>query len=258
MAMPLIAALSMLILTSLLWLISVRIKDVSIVDMFWGASFVTTALIGLAFGDGADARSLLMAILVCVWGMRLTWHLVRRNWGKSEDYRYQAMRRDVGANFWWRSLFTVFYLQGALSLIIALPLFAAFTRSEPDALTALDWVGVVLWAGGLFFEAVGDAQLARFKANPANRGQVLRTGLWRYTRHPNYFGDAMVWAGLGLIGAATGAWWALVGPAVMTFFLVRVSGVALLEQELVNSKPGYADYVKSTSAFVPLPPRKLG
>jgi steroid 5-alpha reductase family enzyme len=191
-----------------------------------------------------------------MWGTRLSLHILRRNHGKGEDPRYRAMRDAHGPAFWWRSLSTVFWLQGALLWLVALPLLVAVCAGRPAVLTAVDGLGVVLFAVGFGFEVVGDYQLARFKAEPSNRGKVLDHGLWRYTRHPNYFGDATLWWGLYAIAAATpDGWLTVLSPAVMTFLLMRVSGVTLLEQGLKASKPGYEAYIARTPAFVPWFPR---
>jgi steroid 5-alpha reductase family enzyme len=202
------------------------------------------------------ARSWLVACLVTLWGARLSAHILRRRHGQEEDPRYQAMRASRGRAFWWRSLFTVFWLQGTILWFVALPLLVAVRSEQPAALTAVDGVGCLLFAVGFGFEVVGDLQLRRFKADPSNRGQVLDSGLWRCTRHPNYFGDATLWWGLFTIAAATpGGWLTGLSPALMTFLLMRVSGVTLLEQSLTASKPGYRAYIARTPAFFPWFPR---
>jgi steroid 5-alpha reductase family enzyme len=239
----------------LLWLLSLKLKDASIVDIFWGLGFVLIATTSYRLADGFADRKLLLTVLVVVWGGRLAGYLARRNIGKGEDYRYQAMRRRHGDRFPLVSLFLVFGLQGVLMWIISLPLQAAQMAPQPDRLTPLDWLGVLLWGVGFLFETIGDRQLSRFKADPANRGKVMDRGLWAYTRHPNYFGDAVLWWGYFLIAAAAGAWWTIVSPVVMTLLLMKVSGVALLEKTLVKTKPEYQDYVRRTSAFVPWFPR---
>jgi steroid 5-alpha reductase family enzyme len=242
----------------LLWFASLRLRDASIVDVFWGTGFAVAAwTAALATGALALDRPRALAALgaVTVWGLRLSWHLFGRNVGHGEDRRYQAMRASHGERFGIVSLFTVFLLQGALVVLVSLPVQAA-VAAPPAALGGLDLAGLALFAAGFLFEAVGDAQLQRFKADPASRGQVMDRGLWRYTRHPNYFGDAVLWWGLGLLGAAAGAPWTLVSPAIMTFLLVRVSGVALLERDIGDRRPGYRAYVARTSAFVPWLPRR--
>ncbi|MDX1447640.1 MAG: DUF1295 domain-containing protein, partial [Acidimicrobiia bacterium] len=225
-------------------------RDASIVDIVWGLGFVIVAWVALWAGD-ADDRSWLIAVLAGVWGLRLAGYLAWRNLGKGEDYRYKAMRRRYGERFGLISLVTVFGLQGVLMWIVSLPLQAA-AGSE---IGIVDWLGIALWAVGLFFEIVGDAQLARFKGDPANHGKVLDQGLWRYTRHPNYFGDFCVWWGLYLIALAGGAWWTVIGPAVMSVLLMRYSGVGLLEKTIGKRRSGYDEYVRTTNAFFPGPPK---
>jgi steroid 5-alpha reductase family enzyme len=248
-------ALVLALLTAV-WAASVARRDASLVDRWWGPGFAVVAWSWFALLGASGPRAWLVAALVTIWGVRLGWHITKRNRGHGEDARYTAMREDSPRTFWWTSLFTVFWLQGALLCVVALPLFAALSPEAPRALAATDWAGLTLWGAGFAFEAVGDAQLAAFKRDPANRGRVMDQGLWRYTRHPNYFGDATLWWGFGLLALATpGAWWTLAGPAIMTTLLVRVSGVALLEKQM-SRRPGYADYVARTSAFLPLPPRE--
>jgi steroid 5-alpha reductase family enzyme len=244
----------------LLWLMSLRLRDASIVDIWWGPGFAAIAAFTCALAPGGDpARGVLVVVLAALWGLRLGAYLLWRNAGKGEDYRYQAMRRHYGERFGRVSLVTVFGLQGLLMWFISLPLQVAQTGGLTGGLGALDGVGAALFCVGLGFESVGDLQLARFKADPENAGRVMDRGLWRYTRHPNYFGDCVVWWGLWLIACgAPGGVFTIASPVLMTVLLVRVSGVALLERGLVKRKPGYADYIARTSAFVPLPPRMPG
>jgi len=241
----------------ILWIASLRLRNASIVDIFWGANFALVAWLYLATTDGFRPRGVLVATLVTLWGLRLSIHIGRRNHGAGEDYRYRAMRDSWGTRFRWVSLFTVFLLQGLILWIVSFPIWQAMRSGAPAALTWIDGLGVALFAVGFLFESVGDRQLARFKADPANRGKLLASGLWRYTRHPNYFGDAVVWWGLTVVALATpGAAWTLVSPLLMTGLLRKVSGVALLERRLRQSKPGYREYVERTSAFFPWPPRR--
>jgi steroid 5-alpha reductase family enzyme len=245
-----------LALVTALWAVSVALKDTSIVDIFWGSGFVIVAWAAYVLGDGSADRRLLLALLVTVWGLRLTAYLARRNLGKGEDYRYAAMRRRHGERWPLRSLVVVFWLQGALMWVVSLPVQVAMNDPTPAGLGALDLIGTAVWVVGLVFEAVGDQQLARFKDDPANRGRVMDRGLWRYTRHPNYFGDFCVWWGIWIVALAAGsAWWTVVGPVAMSILLIRVSGAALLERSLTKRREGYADYVARTSAFFPWPPR---
>lgn len=246
-----IAALGVMFVT---WLISLPARDASLADIAWGLVFVAVAWAVYVTGERGDA-SLLAAILVSVWGCRLSGYLAWRNLGHGEDRRYQAMRAKRPASFWLWSLFGVFCLQAAIAWFVSLPVQSLATQL--DDLTLLSWIGVGGFIVGLGFEAVGDAQLAAFKRDPANKGKVMERGLWRFTRHPNYFGDAVVWWSLWLVAVgASAGWWTLVGPALMTFFLVRVSGAALLESDIAERRPGYAEYIRRTSSFFPLPPKK--
>ena len=238
------------------WLVSLRLRNASIVDVVWGPGFAAVALQTALLSDGAPARRWLVAALALAWGLRLGLYLFWRNHGKPEDFRYQAMRRYWGPRFPWVSLATVFALQGALMFAISLPLQVAARAPEPAGLGALDALGGALWLVGMFFECVGDFQLARFRADPANRGRVLDRGLWRYTRHPNYFGDFLVWWGFFALAAGTpGGLYTVVSPILMTILLRRVSGVTLLERGLAKRKPDYAAYVSRTAPFFPRRPR---
>ena len=201
-------------------------------------------------------RDLLICLIVTIWGLRLSGHILVRNWGKGEDFRYVKMRRDSHGQWWWKSFLQVFLLQGLLMWLVAAPLTAVQLNSADDSLALLDFIGIGLWGIGFFFEAVGDYQLSRFKANPGNKGKLLDRGVWKLTRHPNYFGDAAQWWGFYLIAVASGAWWSVFSPVIMTYLLVKVSGVALLEKTLKSDKPGYKEYVERTSAFIPWFPKK--
>lgn len=246
---------AILALMTLVWARSLQLRNASIIDGWWGMGFVVLASMAVWQSPIVTTRAVVALALVTVWGVRLSWHIVSRSHGAGEDFRYAAMRAGHGEAFWWRSLFTVFWLQAVILWVVAWPLDVAIRSPEPRALGTIDLLGVALVALGFAFECVGDWQLARFKADLANKGRVLDRGLWRFTRHPNYFGDATVWWGLGCLGLATGAWWVLVSPALMTVLLVKVSGVALLEERLARTKPGYRDYVARTNAFLPWWPR---
>lgn len=237
------------------WIISLPLRDASIMDVLWGLGFVALAWIGLMANGGAGPRGWLIGLLTTIWGLRLAIYLAWRKWRQPEDHRYAALRQQFGQRFWWVSLVVVFGLQAIILWVVSLPLaVAALSRSQ---LNWVDWLGAIIWLCGVTFESVGDFQLARFKANPANRGQVCDRGLWRYTRHPNYFGDFLVWWGFYLIAVAgDAAWWVVVSPLVMSILLMRVSGVGLLERSLVQRTAGYRDYVLRTSAFFPWPPRR--
>jgi steroid 5-alpha reductase family enzyme len=244
-------------LMTALWLLSLRLRDSSIVDSFWGTGFVVANWFYFAqTPNGSEPRRWLLAALVTIWGLRLSLYILRRNWGKGEDPRYARWREESGPAWWWRSFFKVFLLQGILLWVISIPLLAAQFSASPARLTAVDGLATLLWLIGFFFEAVGDAQLARFKADPANRGKVLDRGVWRYSRHPNYFGESAMWWGYYLLAAAAGGWWTIFSPALMTFLLLRVSGVALLERSLKQAKPHYREYIENTSEFVPWFPKR--
>ncbi len=237
-----------------LWLISLAVRDASIVDPFWGPGFAVVAWVVYARADDPGTRGLLVTMLVTIWALRLGVHLAVRNLGHGEDFRYQAMRRHWGRRFWIISLGTVFLLQGALMWIVSLPVQVAMVDGGSAGILA--WIGAGVWAVGLFFETVGDWQLRRFKADPGNAGRVMDRGLWRYTRHPNYFGDFTVWWGIFLVTITSVAHlWTIVGPVVMSILLMRVSGVPMLERSIATRRPGYAEYVARTAAFFPRPPR---
>ena len=245
---------------TLLWVVSLALRDSSIVDSFWGVGFVAVAVAVAGASPAGPAslapRAYLIGGLVAVWGLRLSHYIFWRNRGKGEDYRYRKWREEAGPSWWWRSYFKVFLLQGIILWLVAAPVVAALAAQEARPLGWLDVAGVAVWLTGFCFEAVGDWQLSRFKADPANKGKLFTGGVWRYTRHPNYFGDAAVWWGHYLVAAASGAWWTAFSPALMTFLLVRVSGVSMLEAALRDSKPGYREYIETTSAFIPRPPRR--
>lgn len=243
-------------LMAAIWAVSVPLRDASLVDRFWGVGFILVAWFWYATAPpaGVTAR-LLMPVACTVWGLRLSVHITLRNLGHGEDYRYAAMRAKHGDRFPWVSLFTVFLLQAVILWVVALPLFAGARATDEPGIFLLAG-GAIVWLIGLFFETAADAQLARHRADPDRRGRVLDTGVWRYSRHPNYFGDAAVWWGLWLMAAAFGAAWTVVSPLIMTVLLMRVSGVSLLERRLTETRPDYADYARRTSAFLPLPPRR--
>jgi steroid 5-alpha reductase family enzyme len=253
-SVTLAAAAAVALAMFLLWLVSLVVRDASIVDITWGPLFVLIAWVSYGAGGG-EPPALLVALLTTIWGLRLGLHLARRNIGHGEDPRYVRMREKRPGSFWIWSLFAVFAFQGLIALIVSLPI-QSLAAEGGDSIAVLSWVGTAVFAVGLAFEAVGDFQLTRFKSDPESRGQVMDKGLWRYTRHPNYFGDSVVWWGLWLVAAGAGAaWWTLVGPALMSFLLVKVSGVAMTEADIAGRRPGYADYIRRTSAFVPTPPR---
>lgn len=234
------------------WVLSVFRSNVDHVDSQWSLMFLLAMLV-YAGTVPETQRGRLLLVLVAIWAIRLSVYLTARNWGHPEDRRYQAIRRRNTPGFAFSSLYRVFLMQAALAWVISLPLLgAALGRTE---LGWLDWAGVALWVVGVVFETMGDWQLARFKRDPANRGKVLDSGLWRYTRHPNYFGDFCVWWGFFLIALSAGGWWSVIGPLLMSFMLLKVSGVALLEKDIGERRPDYQAYIRRTNAFFPAPPR---
>ena len=253
------SAATILVCMLVLWAISIRITDMSIVDIFWGPGFGLVAIVSflLSAGAGIEARRILVTVLTVAWAARLGGYLWMRNHGKGEDPRYTAAFRDrIKQNLQWHIFTRVFLLQGLLIWLIAMPVQVAEFLHSPARLGSPALLGTLLWVVGFLFEAVSDSQLATFKADPSNRGRVMDRGLWRYTRHPNYFGNACLWWGLWLI--ACDSWIGLItvfAPLLMTHFLLNVTGKSLLERRMRRSRPEYADYVARTSGFFPWPPR---
>jgi steroid 5-alpha reductase family enzyme len=249
----------LLICVVALWLLSIRLKDISIIDIFWGPGFGVVALTGYALsaGHGFDDRRLLVTALTVLWAVRLGGYLWWRNHGKGEDPRYTvAYRNRFPQHLHWHTLTRVYLLQGFLVWLISMPVQFAQYLIEPEFGLAT-YIGVALWLIGFTFEAVSDWQLARFKANPTNRGRVLDHGLWRYSRHPNYFGNACLWWGLWLLACDHPLGFATVfAPVLMTHFLLNVTGKRLLEKRMSRAKPEYADYIQRTPGFFPWFPRR--
>jgi len=245
------------LLLTMLWLVSIRLRNVSIVDLFWGVGFVISASVYACFTENVGPRGVMILILVAIWGLRLSGYLAWRNIGKGEDFRYREFRRQYGEErYWWISYFQTFLLQGILMWLISAPLLGAFQGPAHLEISLTDVAGIGCWIIGFTFEAGGDWQLAKFKADPVNKGKVLDIGFWRYTRHPNYFGDAAVWWGFGLFSLSAGSYLPVLGSLLMTALIIKVSGVALLEKTLRSDKPGYAEYIRRTSAFIPWFPKK--
>jgi steroid 5-alpha reductase family enzyme len=236
------------------WVVSIQKKDASIVDSLWSILFLAAATAYLLRQDQPSERALLMWVLVTIWALRLAIYITVRNWGEEEDRRYQAIRRR-NQPFAVKSLYIVFLLQGILASVVSLPLLAI--ASGKQALALLDYVGTGIIVFGVVFEAIGDWQLSRFKAKPENKSRVMQTGLWRHTRHPNYFGESCVWWGFYLLALAAGGWWTVVGPLLMTVMLLKVSGVALLEKDIAKRRPEYQRYIEQTNAFIPGPRKSL-
>ena len=252
----LIAALAVLT-----WLASVVRRDVSLVDRTWSVFIAGAAIVYALLLPAPGERGLWMLLLVVAWAARLALFITRRNWGHGEDRRYQQIRARNQPNFAFKSLYLIFALQAVLAWIVSAPFFAGMsgnlTSAEPVGW--LDAVGIAVTAFGIVFEAIGDAQMSIFKKDPSNKGQVMDRGVWRYTRHPNYFGETCVWWGfwlMALSGAGWGGLWSAVSPLLMTVLLLKVSGVSLLEKDISERRPAYRDYIARTNAFVPGWPRR--
>ena len=235
------------------WLASLPLRNVSIVDSMWPLMFLLAAGVYAWALWPVGARGQLALALVAIWSLRLAGYITWRNRGHGEDFRYQEIRKRNQPGFEFKSLYLVFGLQAGLAWAISMPLLAAMNSRGP--LGVLDYAGVALWVVGMVFEAGGDWQLARFKADPANKGKVMDRGLWRYTRHPNYFGDYCVWWGFYFIAVAGGGWWSIAGPLLMSYLLLKISGVALLEKDIAERRPAYREYTQRTNAFFPGPPK---
>lgn len=239
------------------WIISLAYRNVTVVDSLWGLGFVLIVWVTFVLSDGYRPRAGLIAALVTIWGLRLSLYLTKRNWGKGEDPRYGEWRRQSGDRFWIVSLFKVFLLQAVVMWCISLVLQYGQMSPVPGHLTVLDAVGVIVWMTGFLFESIGDWQLARFKSNPANRGKVMDRGLWAYSRHPNYFGEFLMWWGLFLVTLATPAsWWTIISPSIVTAVLLKMTGIPLTEKAITRTRPQYEEYIERTSAFIPWFPKK--
>ena len=247
-------ALAMAVLAVVMWLLSVKLRDVSIVDSAWSIFFLLFALVFAWRQGDRSVATFAMLALVAAWALRLSLYITWRNHGHGEDRRYQAIRARNEPNFAFKSLYLVFLLQAVLAFVIAMPLLPALNGAQPANLVT--WVGCAVAASGLLFETIADAQMARFKADPASAGQVMDRGAWRYTRHPNYFGESVFWWGVWIASASQGGAWTAFSPLLMTFLLLRVSGVPLLEADLKQRRPAYAEYLRTTSSFVPWPPKR--
>ena len=246
------------LLAIVLWIAS-RIKNnVGIVDSFWSLMILLAGISFLMLDTYLDnttitERQTLVLLLLAAWAIRLAAHITWRNWGQEEDSRYQTIRQNNQPNFEFKSLYIVFLLQAFLALIIALPLMSVF--NSDSAINTLDYFAFTLWSLGMFFETAGDLQLARFKSLKSNQGKVLDTGLWHYTRHPNYFGEFCIWWAFFLFAVSSGYWWSIVSPLLMTILLLKVSGVSLLESTISERRPEYDSYCRTTNAFFPWFPK---
>jgi steroid 5-alpha reductase family enzyme len=244
-------------LMTLGWLASLPGRNVTVVDSLWGLGFVLIAWVSFVLAGGYPGRRWLVTVLTSLWGLRLCVHLSIRNWGKGEDPRYGKWRAASGGRFWIVSLFKVFWLQALFLWVIALVVQVPQLSARPAHLAFLDGLGAAVWLVGFLFESVADWQLFRFKADPENRGKVMDRGLWRYSRHPNYFGECLIWWGLFLIALGVpGGWWTVASPVIITLVLLTMTGVPLTESTTIERRPGYRDYIRRTPMFIPWFPRK--
>lgn len=239
-----------------LWIISLMKKDVGIVDSFWSLMILGACLSFFYLTETSTTeRQQVVLLLLCIWAIRLSLHISWRNWGQEEDSRYQEIRKNNQPNFRFKSLYIVFLLQAFLALIVALPMMSIF--SSEATLNTLDYIAMTLWLVGMFFETVADLQLKKFKSADSNKGKVMDRGLWHYSRHPNYFGECCVWWAFFLFALASGYWWSIISPVLMTLLLLKVSGVSMLESTISERRPGYAEYSKTTNAFFPWFPKTV-
>lgn len=249
----LMSFLPLLILALLGWILSLKNSNVTVVDSLWALFFLLATATNLLLASTPSNRAYLIMALVAIWALRLSTYLHIRNHNKDEDKRYQAIRARNEPNFKFKSLYLIFVLQAVLAWIISLPLHIA--AQSYQALGILDYAGVVLWLIGMGFQITADSQLAKFKSNPDNATKVLNTGVWKYTRHPNYFGEACIWFGYGFIAAGTDTWWTMSMPILMTYLLVKVTGAKLLEKDIAQRRPDYVIYIQKTSSFLPWIPK---
>ncbi len=241
------------LLASITWAVGTARSNIAYVDRVWSLFFVAAALVYAARLGMQGARTPWLLALVAVWALRLSGYITWRGWGAAEDRRYTAIRERNQPHFAIKSLFIVFGLQAVLAWVVSAPLLAGIASRRP--LGWVDGVGIALAVFGIAYEAIADWQMQRFQRDTAQHGQVMDQGLWRWSRHPNYFGECCVWWGLFLLAASVGAWWTLVSPLLMTVLLLKVSGVTLLEKDIGDRRPGYRDYVRSTNTFFPGPKR---
>ena len=238
----------------LAWGVSLRLRDVSIVDSIWSLMIAATSIAYFALTPQVEPRGYIVLFLVWIWGIRLSVYLTWRNWGLEEDSRYKEIRKNNEPNFEVKSLYIIFGLQAFAASIVSLSLLAGI--ASRSALGWLDLLGLLLWVIGFLFESISDHQLSQFQSDANNKNQVLDKGLWKYTRHPNYFGDFCIWWGFYLFALSAESWWAIISPLLMSFLLLRFSGVAVLEKTIKARRPAYVEYVNSTNTFFPGPRKK--
>ncbi|MFM9835524.1 MAG: DUF1295 domain-containing protein [Methylophilaceae bacterium] len=236
------------------WFVNLARSNVTHVDSMWSLFFCLTAYTTALFSEGLSTRAAIVIALVTIWAARLCVYLTWRNWGPHEDLRYAEIRKNNEPYFWLKSIYIVFGLQALLAWVISISLYAAIDSNVP--IKSLDYLAIILFVFGFIWEVMADKQLSKFKSNPQNKDKVLNTGVWRYSRHPNYFGECCIWWSFYLFSLATGAWWTIISPLLMTLLLLKVSGVSLLEKTIVSRRPAYAEYTRNTNAFIPGLPKE--
>ena len=250
-----VTAITGLSVVTLTWIISIYLKDSSIVDIVWGLGFIVIAITNSLYFEINSIRQLLILIVVTIWGARLSGYLAIRNANKPEDWRYQKFRQNAGDIYWLTSYFKVFLLQGAIMCFISLPMVVIFGDNNPSSLTIIDYLGVSIFFVGLLTEGIADAQMYIFKKKHSSlttKEAVLNTGLWKYSRHPNYLGEIVLWFGIGIIGLSSEyGYLSLISPLLLTFIMIKISGVSMLESELINTKPKYNKYISKTPSLFP-------
>ncbi len=245
------ASVAVLLSMTITWFIQNRSKNAGIVDVTWSYNFALIAIIAFYFGEGDFLRKSLITIIVCLWSLRLGTYLFKRNVGKTEDARYTQFRKDWGPNqnLW---MLAFYYLQGILNLILCLPIYLVVINASPE-ISILEIIGCIIWLIAIIGEATADAQLAKYKSNPANKGGICNIGLWNYSRHPNYFFESMIWVGYAVFALASpNGYWALISPVMITYFLLKMTGIPATEAHMLRTRgAAFEAYMRSTSAFVP-------
>jgi|SRR6056297_919615 len=250
----LILGLTLFFYMTFWFIVSLILKRNDVADIGWGLGFVFLSLVAFFISEKSGNRAILVNFLVTLWGIRLATHVYLRNKGKEEDYRYKKWRKDWGKWFYLRSYLQVYLLQGLFLFLISLPVLI-INKNPGELFNLLDLLGVLIWVIGFYFEVVGDHQLKEFIKNRKNKGKIMEEGLWKYTRHPNYFGEVLGWWGIWIIALSVPfGLWTIVGPIVITFLILKVSGIPMLEKRL-EQKPGFEEYKKRVSKFIPLPPK---
>ena len=250
-----VTAITGLTVVTLTWIISIYLKDSSIVDIVWGLGFIIITIMNSLYFEINSMRQLLILILITIWGARLSGYLAVRNATKPEDWRYQKFRENAGDIYWLTSYFKVFLLQGSLMCVISLPMIVIFSDNNPSSLSIIDYIGISIFSIGLLTESIADLQMYIFKkkhSSSTSKESVCESGLWKYSRHPNYLGEIVLWFGIGIVGYSSEyGYLSLLSPLLLTFLMIKISGVSMLESELINTKPKYHEYISKTPSLFP-------